>query len=174
MMESDLTSELDSDSHKAESYSDGSDDSFTDLSQNSESSCYYGTHSESYSDGSDDSFTDSSQNSESSCYYGTHSESSSSDSESLESSSTCSTRSSSDNSDDTHSHSSESSNFSSCSTAEESDPENSQVPGSGVDPSLQIPLYSGSRLTVLESCLLLLQLLLRSVLIACHCIDYRV
>ena len=84
------------------------------------------------------------------------------------------TRSSSDNSNDTHSHSSESSYFSSCSTAEESDPENSQVPGSGVDPSLHIPLYSGSRLTVLESCLLLLQLLLRSVLIACHCIDYRV
>ena len=41
MMESDLTSELESDSHKAESYSDGSDDSFTDSSQNSESSCYY-------------------------------------------------------------------------------------------------------------------------------------
>ena len=83
MMESDLTSELDSDSHKAESR-DGSDDSFTDSSQNSESSRYYGTHSESYSDGSDDSFTDLSQNSESSCYYGTQSESSSSDSESSE------------------------------------------------------------------------------------------
>ena len=145
MMESDLTSELDSDSHKAESYSDGSDDSFTDSSLNSESSRYYGTHSEF----------------------------SSSDSESSESSGS-STRSSSDNRDDTHSHSSESSYFSSCSTAEESDPENSQMPGSGVDPSLHIPLYSGSRLTVLESCLLLLQLLLRSVLIAYHCIDYSV
>ena len=96
-----------------------------------------------------------------------------SDSESSESSGS-STRSSSDNSDDTHSHSSESSYFSSCSTAEESDSENSQMPGSGVDPSLHIPLYSGSRLTVLESCLLLLQLLLRSVLIAYHCIDYSV
>ena len=41
-------------------------------------------------------------------------------------------------------------------------------------PSIHIPLYSGSRLTVLESCLLLLQFLLRSVLIACHWIDYRV
>ena len=55
MMESDLTSELDSDSHKAESYSDGSDDSFTDLSQNSESSCYYGTQSESSSSDSESS-----------------------------------------------------------------------------------------------------------------------
>ena len=45
MMESNLTLELDSDSHKAESYSDGSDDS----SQNSKSSRYYGMHSESYS-----------------------------------------------------------------------------------------------------------------------------
>lgn len=141
--------------------------------------------SESYSDGSgDNSYSDSSCNSESSRYYGTYSDSLQSDSESSES---CrSTSSSGDSSDDTHSHSSESSYCASRSSSssladreaqrqstadkpEESDPENShRLPESSVDvdPSLHRPLYSGSCLTVLESCLLLLQLLLRSVLAA--------
>ena len=92
-------------------------------------------------------------------YDDTNSESTSYSTYSKSDSDSCSTSSTSDNSDERYSRTGSESIY--CSSSEAQTPnaaDEPELPGfSGIDPHLHRPLYSDSRLTVLESYLLLLQ-----------------